>query len=178
MGMGTLFAFETMPPIEGMVFALNQAADNVEDMTELVEGFGVIFTDLMIEQFASEGSLAGGWAALLPAYETWKQEHYPGRPIGVLEGHLRNAMTGGAGYTKHVSKDSGDFGLGGGPATVYGKYFSGGGKGPARPVVKWSGSESRRFQKFAHVWLHEQLDVIGGHVSANTANPSLLGGLV
>ena len=72
-------------------------------------------------------------------------------------------MTGGSGYTQHVSSDTGDYGLGGGPATVYGKYFSGGGRGPARPVIKWGSGESREFQKFAHLWLHNALDVAAGH---------------
>jgi len=174
---GTLFAFEVDPPIEGMVFAFGQAAGNVEDMTGLVEGFGTIFTGLMQRQFGSEGALAGGWAPLSAAYAAWKSARYPGRPIGVLSGALRSAMTGGAGYTAQVSSTSGSFGLGGGPATAYGMYFAGGGRGPARPVIKWGSGESRLFQKWAHAWLNDQLAVIGGHVGSNTANPSLLGGM-
>lgn len=174
----TLFALDANPSVEGMSFALGMAADNVSDMSELLTGFGVIFKQLMQKQFATEGSLAGGWAALSPGYAARKAMTHPGRPIGVLDGHLRSAMTGGAGYTEQVSSDSGSFGLGGGPAAAYGKYFAGGGRGPARPVVKWRSAESRAFQKFAHAWLHEQLAVIGGHASVNSAMPSLLGGMI
>lgn len=41
---------------------------------------------------------SGAWAPLSPRYRVWKQEHYPGRPILVREGHLRESMNwhGGA----------------------------------------------------------------------------------
>lgn len=177
MGNATLFSFETYPPIEGMVFALGKAADNVHDTQSLLEGFGQIFTGLMQKQFASEGSLAGGWAALSEPYATWKAATHPGAPIGVLSGALRSAMTGGAGYTERIGSEEASYGLGGGPASVYGKYFSGGGRGPARPVIKWGTGEVRQFQKYAHEWLHRALDVAGGHATGS-ASPSLLGGLV
>jgi phage gpG-like protein len=163
-GPALLISLTTDPPIQGMVFALDKAAENVSDFHPLLMQFGDIFKRLMTEQFASEGSLAGGWAGLSTAYETWKSEHYPGRPIGVLEGHLRSAMTGGSGYTQHVGSSEADYGLGGGPATVYGKYFSHGtDKMPARPVVKWGTAQTREFQKSAHEWLHHALEVAAGH---------------
>lgn len=153
----TLFSFTTVPPIEGMTFALSERADAVEDLHSLLEAFGPVFRRHMQEQFATEGALAGGWADLNPRYEAWKSEHYPGRPIGVLTGALRSAMTGGAGYTEDIGSDTASYGLGGGPATVYGKYFAGGGRGPARPVLKWGSAQVRDYQKAAHLWLVDAL---------------------
>lgn len=144
----TLFSFTTIPPIAGMTFALNARADDVADLRSLLEAFGPVFRAHMQEQFASEGELAGGWAPLSPAYAAWKAEHYPGRPIGVLEGHLRSAMTGAAGYTEDIGSDAASYGLGGGPATEYGHYFA-----SARPVVKWGSEQVRDYQKAAHNWL-------------------------
>lgn len=149
----TLLAFESHPPIEGMVFALSERADQVADTRSMLERFGPIFLSHMREQFATEGALAGGWHELSTAYERWKSEHYPGRPIGVLEGHLRRAMTGGAGYTETIGETEASWGLGGGPAMAYGKYFAGGGRGPARPVIKWGPAQVRDYQKAAHEWL-------------------------
>lgn len=167
----TLFNITPKPPIAGMVFALDRFAEDVSDFSELFEGFGEIFRDLMTEQFSSEGSLAGGWAALSPKYAEWKEEHYPGRPIGVLRGYLRDAMTGKAGYSELVGKTQASWGMSvTSQASEYGEYFS-----DRRPVVKWSRTESRRFQRYAHVWAYH---IANGGVDMPAANvPGVLGGL-
>lgn len=156
-----LFDLHTDPPIEGMRFALDRAADNVSDFHTLLEGFGDIFKGHMQQQFASEGAWgAGGWAALSDAYDMWKQEHYPGCPIGVLSGALRSSMTGGDGYDEKIGHDEASYGMSAGSdAAPYGKYFAGGGRGPARPVVKWGSAQSRDYQKHAHQWLLWALDL-------------------
>jgi len=181
-GPSLLFDLHTDPPIEGMRFALDRAADNVSDFSTLLEGFGDIFKGHMRQQFGSEGAWgAGGWAELSPAYDIWKRENYPGRPIGVLSGALRSSMTGGSGYDEKIGHDEASYGMSAGSAAApYGKYFAGGGRGPARPVVKWGSAQSRDYQKFAHEWLHQALAIgagkfhgtVGGEVHAV---PSVLG---
>jgi len=154
------FSLTTEPPIEGMVWALDQMADGVSDFSTLFEGFGSIFRGFMQQQFATEGSFgAGGWSVLTKTYALWKEEHYPGRPIGVLTGALRKAMTGAEGYSAEITKDSASWGMSGASsASVYGKHFA-----ARRPVIKWSGQQSRAFQKFSHVWLHHEIDKALGH---------------
>lgn len=174
-GPSILFELHAEPPIEGMRWALDRTAENVADFGPLLEGFGEIFRGHMQRQFASEGSLAGGWAALSPAYEAWKTEHYPGRPIGVLRGHLRSAMTGGAGYDEQIRGDSASYGMGAAsPARAYAKYFAGGGRGPARPVVKWGAEESRAYQKYSHEWLLQAVEMGAGR-SEPRFTPSVRG---
>jgi hypothetical protein len=44
-------------------------------------------------QFATEGAAGGTpWAPLSDQYGTWKAEHYPGRPILVRDGLMKEAM--------------------------------------------------------------------------------------
>lgn len=169
----TLFNITPTPPIAGMVFALDRFAEDVSDFSELFEGFGEIFRDLMTEQFSSEGKFAGGWASLSPRYAAWKEEHYPGRPIGVLRGYLRDAMTGKTGYSELVGKTQASWGMSvTSQASEYGEYFS-----ERRPVIKWTRAESRRFQRYAHVWAYNALHGPGGSSASPSSVPGVLGGL-
>lgn len=176
---GIKFDLSSDPPIDGMVWALDKLADGVSDFTTLLEGFDTIFRSFMTKQFESQGSFgAGGWQALSPAYDAWKQEHYPGRPIGVLTGALRSAMTGSDGYSAEITRDSASYGMSAGSAaTAYGKHFA-----ARRPVIAWSGAQSREFQKFSQVWLNTELDKVKGHGSAFGGSevpnvPGVFGGL-
>lgn len=148
------FSVRTDPNLEAFAFATGRFANKVEDWRPLLEAFGELFKGNEQRQFASEGGNSGGWAPLTEAYDAWKQAHFPG-PIGVLHGFLRSAMTGGDGYTQIVGKTEASYGLGGGPATVYGKYFDGGNtRGmPARKVIAFDSGERARWQKLVHLWL-------------------------
>jgi phage gpG-like protein len=42
--------------------------------------------------FASDGSLGGGWAPLTPRYGAWKAVHYPGASTLVQTGHLFSSI--------------------------------------------------------------------------------------
>lgn len=83
------------------------------------------------------GKFSGGaWAQLSPKYRVWKQQHYPGQPILVREGDLRESV-----------RWSGQIGAGGifqaerafvvaGTAIPYGQYHQKGtSKMPARPFL-------------------------------------------
>jgi len=156
------FDLRTEPDTKVLSFALSRFAEYVDDMTTLFEAFDPLFRGAMQKQFASEGGYgSGGWAALSPAYAAWKAEHFPGRPIGVLRGHLRSAMTGGSGYSSEIEPHRASYGLAGGPAAEYGQYFDQGGRGPARPVVRMPSSEGRTWGKVAHSWLYDQAVLAG-----------------
>ena len=53
------------------------------------------FYELEQAQFDSEGSrgLTGAWQSLSPQYASWKEKKYPGRPIMVLTGNLKESLT-------------------------------------------------------------------------------------
>jgi hypothetical protein len=147
------FDVRTEPDMNGFAFATGRFAHRVEDWHPVLEAFGELFKGAMQKQFASEGGAGGGWAPLSAAYAAWKETHFPG-PIGVLHGFLRSGMTGGAGYSQHVRKDSADYGLESGPATKYGGFFDQGtDKMPARKVIAFDSGESRRWQKVVHDWM-------------------------
>jgi len=181
-GPRTLFDIQTDPPIAGMKFALDKLADGVSDFSGLFDGYDEIFRTYMVQQFTTEGGFgAGGWHPLSPAYDAWKREHYPGRPIGVLTGALRSSMTGGQGYSARLNKTEASYGMDrGSKALDYGQYFhKGTPKMPARPVIQWSAEQSRAFQKHTHVWLHwEVQDSLGKmpHGAKNPAVPGAFGG--
>jgi len=155
------FELHTQPDLGVLAFRVRGLISRMEDMRPLLAGFGELFKGSMRKQFASQGAASGGWAALSPAYAKWKEEHFPGRPIGTLRGYLSAGMTGGAGYTQHIAKQSADYGLGGGPAMAYGHYFDAGGRGPARPVIRFDAGESARWRRFTETWAYESARASG-----------------
>jgi len=158
----TKFELHTEPDLKVLAFRVRGLINRMEDMRPLLTGFGELFKGAMSLQFATEGRYgSGGWAALSPAYAKWKAEHFPGRPIGVLHGFLRSGMTGGAGYSQHILRQSADYGLGAGPAVEYGKYFDAGGRGPARPVIRFGAGESAKWRRFTETWAHESARASG-----------------
>lgn len=151
------FDLRATPDTRVLSFAASRMAKDMDDMSSLFEEFDPLFQAAMGRQFSSQGGYgAGGWAALSPAYRAWKVKHgFPGT-IGVLHGHLRAGMTGGSGYTAEITNRTASYGLGGGPATEYGRYFDSGGSGPARPVIRMPQTEGREWGKVAHKWIASQ----------------------
>jgi hypothetical protein len=142
------FDVRTEPDLNGFAFAVGRFAERVGDWHQLLEGFGELFKGEMRRQFATEGGNEGGWAPLTDAYAAWKEAHFPGRPIGVLRGYLRSGMTGGEGYTQTIGKTEASYGLGSGPATVYGRFFD-----EKRKVIAFSDTAPQRWQKLTQEWL-------------------------
>jgi phage gpG-like protein len=64
------------------------------------EVFAPKYFGMVQDLFATGGRARGGggrfksgaWAALSPKYRIWKQAHYPGRPILVRDGDLRDSV--------------------------------------------------------------------------------------
>jgi len=62
--------------------------------------FAPKYFGMVQDLFATGGRARGGggrfkggaWAPLSPKYRVWKQQHYPGRPILVREGDLRESV--------------------------------------------------------------------------------------
>ncbi len=69
-------------------------ADELEDLREPLGNVADLLRDAVGEQFASEGAhgLGGRWAPLSPAYAKAKEERYPGHPILVASGEMRDAF--------------------------------------------------------------------------------------
>lgn len=147
---GAEFHLHTEPPLKELQFRLSRFSDNISDFSSFFAGLGPWFKARMGDVFGSEGAASGPrWADLTPAYVKWKQEHYPGRPIGVLTGALRSSMTGGAGYSQTITKKAASFGMSGSsPALPYGSHFA-----ERRPVLRMPPKWGRETQKLAHEWV-------------------------
>ena len=51
------------------------------------------------------------YSPLKPKYKKWKERHYPGRPILVLTGAMKEASEGGAGSVTEITKTTVKFGV-------------------------------------------------------------------
>ena len=147
---GVTFDLRTDPPLKEFQYRVNRFTEGVSDFSHFFEGLGVWFKARMGDVFGSEGAASGArWADLTPAYAAWKQEHYPGRPIGVLTGALRSSMTGGSGYSQMIAKTTASFGMSNfSTAKSYGVHFA-----ERRPVLRMPAKWGRETQKLAHEWL-------------------------
>lgn len=68
-------------------------AHEMQDLREPLQRVRDRLVQTTGEQFASEGSHGtGGWQPLSPAYQAWKDEAYPGRPMLVRTGDMRAAF--------------------------------------------------------------------------------------
>jgi hypothetical protein len=147
---GVTFDLRTEPPLKEFQYRINRFTEGISDWSTFFQGLGVWFKARMGETFGSEGSASGGkWADLTTAYAAWKQEHYPGRPIGVLTGALRASMTGGGGYSETIHRTDASFGMSdSSKARPYGVHFS-----ERRPVLRMPAKWGRETQKLTHEWL-------------------------
>lgn len=88
-----------------------------------------LFTEKEKQWFRSGGQ--GAWPALSPAYAAWKARVYPGRPVMVREGDLRDQLTQPA---KAVVAQTDEV-LFLGTTLPYAAFHLGGPKMPARPPL-------------------------------------------
>jgi hypothetical protein len=144
------FDFRSDPPLKEFQFRVNRFADEISDFHGLFSSLGELFKREMVEQFETQGVISGGeWKELTAPYKKWKQEHYPGRKIGVLTGALRSSMTGGGGWSEKIGQNEASWGMSDSSlARPYGKYFA-----AKRPVIRMTTSWGRDWQKVTHTWL-------------------------
>lgn len=79
---------------EGQFVRAFEAYDHeLRDLSDPFEDVADHLVRVVGEQFVSEGAhgLGAKWEPLSPGYEEWKDEHYPGRPLLVLSGAMRDA---------------------------------------------------------------------------------------
>lgn len=92
--------------LERMTLAFERAGSELQDFgTHVFPKMVPVFEEELGEQFAAEGRgpNAGSWAALSPAYEAWKGEHYPGKGILERTGAMRDALTSSS--ASHALRD-------------------------------------------------------------------------
>ena len=74
--------------------AFELEAKMAEDMSVPLSRMADVILQKVNEQFTTEGahSEAGGWKPLSPEYAAWKAKHYPGAPILVRTGKMKELL--------------------------------------------------------------------------------------
>ncbi len=73
---------------------LARVQEDIQDFTPAWEAMADDFQAAAQAQFASTGATgSGGWAPLSPVYAAWKARRFPGQPILVRSGRLRDTLT-------------------------------------------------------------------------------------
>lgn len=109
--------------------ALARYVARLTDATPAFEDIGRQLADNNTATFAQQGQ---GWAPLSARYAAYKVRHFPGRPILVRTGALRDSLTQRPFGIDRVLPQSGTFGS----AARYGRYHQQGTpRMPARPPL-------------------------------------------
>lgn len=74
---------------------IRRTVSRIDDLRPALEAVAKMLAEANRKNFDSEGAAGslGRWAPLSPAYRAWKDVHYPGKPILVRTGKLRDELT-------------------------------------------------------------------------------------
>lgn len=124
---------------------LDGIVDRVTDASPALEALGDRLARAEEQQFATEGGYgSGGWAPLSPKYAAWKARHFPGAPVLVRSGDLRDSLTSRPFGIDVVDRLTAVFGTG---VEYAGYHQSGTPKMPARKPMELPDSERREWMK-------------------------------
>lgn len=100
--------------LERIRVAFERTGDELEDFSKHVwPRLTPVFEAEMARQFdAQGGGPTGAWAPLSPAYAAWKERAFPGQPILVASGKMREALTQSASPFAARAFDSDSFQFG------------------------------------------------------------------
>lgn len=135
--------------------AFETTALEAEDMTVPLDRFADHLLRQIGEQFTTEG-VAGGtpWQKLSLAYERWKEEHYPGRPILVRTGAMR-ARALDKRESVRVTPLTMVYEIGGEEGDRAYWHQTGAGHLPARPIVALGLDARRQVDRIFAGWLND-----------------------
>ena len=113
------------------------------------------FLDEVGDSFSSRGRSTGtSWAPLSPAYASWKNSAYPGRPLLVLTGRMRDSFRAGSRDLIYNRKQQGQGNFGhkrlplGTRVPYAGYHQSGTSKMPRRPLFVVNRQIANRWGKY------------------------------
>ena len=152
------FEIETVGA-ERFIRGFNRYVEDIQDFSEAFELLYLDFLELEGRNFGAQGTPAP-WAALSPNYAKWKAKHAPGRPILVLRGDMRAALTSRTGASGQIKEIDGR-----GKTARYGtslkiaSYHQYGTRHmPARPVVQLTEADKRRWSRAIQTWAKSKLE--------------------
>jgi len=147
--------FEVMGDVQ-LQRSFSRFTEDIKDFTPALEDIYQDFLEGERKQFESEGNTgSGGWAPLSPAYAAWKAQNFPGAPIMVRTGLLKESLLGNNPWSV---KDIQPLGATFGTRIPYAAYHqTGTRKMPARPLVQLTEDQKTRWTKIIHRWLVEKV---------------------
>jgi phage gpG-like protein len=150
--------------LERMSVAFERAGSELSDFgTHTFPKMIPVFEEEVARQFDAEGRgpNVGSWAQLSPAYEEWKGQNYPGKPILEREGALRDALTESS--APHALRDfsSTEFNYGTDGLEYASFHQSGTANMPDRPPFDFTGEFEREVQRAALAGAREALQASG-----------------
>lgn len=147
----------------------NRYVTEIQDFSEVYEELYMDFTSLEMQQFDTEGSRAGAkWQALSPNYARWKRRHHPGRPLLVLSGQMKEALTqaGARGAEKTIRGREKYARFGIKPdydvSRIAGYHQFGTRRMPKRQVVDLTEQDKNRWAKSIQSWAYAKLNAAIG----------------
>jgi len=159
--------FELNLVVEGDVQLLRsfrKFADNVKDLSEAFREIAQDFHQTVErKQFESEGAYgSGGWAPLSEEYASWKAKNFPGRPLMVLSGDLKESLMG---ENPWAIEDIQPLQLRLGTKIKYAVYHQSlkprKTKLPRRPLIDLTEADKKRFTRIVHKHLIDQAKEAG-----------------
>ena len=133
--------------------SFSRFGEDVEDASEAFREIAKDFREkLMPAQFNTQGSHGGsGWPPLSPNYAAWKAKNYPGAPILVRSGLLRESLEKNNAYSiVDIQPKSMNIGS----RVNYAIFHQQGTrKLPQRKIIQLSEEDKTRWTKIVHVWL-------------------------
>lgn len=137
---------------EPFTLGLDRFEDNVRNARPAFEAMADLAAEKNRKQFQTQGTHSGTrWANLSPAYAAWKARRYPGKPILVRTGALRESLIRRPMDVDIVT----DRGMTVGTSIPYAKWHQRGTPNmPARPLLgPPTDSEERLFAKILQEWI-------------------------
>jgi hypothetical protein len=93
---GRMFTMRIEPAPTEIQARFEQWADLIDDFDPVFDDVVKLFHKHERDQFRTQGKQTGPrWPKLSPKYAAWKRKHFPGRPILVRTGALRDALVKG-----------------------------------------------------------------------------------
>lgn len=170
-GMGIQFTFQMEPDAENIAIGLSKWAALIKDWRPIFTDIANLFRKHEKRHLKTEGAATGKkFEPLSEAYAAWKDRNFPGRPILVLRGTLREALTkkGAPGSLELLGRKRMVVGLNPGYRTPQGVLLSDyahahsqGDGVPARPPI--------RYDTKVHTAKLKETSMVGGVVPLGTA---------
>lgn len=150
--------------LERMSVAFERAGGELSDFgTHTFPKMVPVFEAELERQFGAEGRgpNVGGWAQLSPAYEEWKGQNYPGKPILERTGALKDALTDSS--ASHAFRDfsTTEFNFGTAGLEYASFHQSGTGRMPDRPPFDFTADFEREVQRVALEGARDALQASG-----------------